>query len=298
MRKTRKHGGVSVNVVMECVKPYETASKCVTEFLKQYNFERIKTPTDGNCFYHTITKYLELTQGVQPSNKHKLLRKLVVDKMKENIDMIKPFIIINSNDISNAKYLEELDKLYEDGIWDSDTSDLVSQYAAKALNLKLKIYDVKNAIPSKNKIMGINKNGKKRIEKIPGEPRKIISYTFDSDEAVATINMLRIADGHYELLYPSDAPIVRPRRKTSKKSNIINNITNRINAIKLTNKNSKQRNDLITSRMTRSKTKAIARSLTPAKSSSLEKSLGKIASMESKEDKRKNKKIYQNTSFY
>jgi len=232
LRKTRKYGGLSVTTVMDCVSPHTTSDKCINAFLERDGFIRIKTPPDGNCFYHTLTKFLQLTQRPPPPNNiHLELREKVVSKMEENIDDIIPYLVINNSNINNSnnnanvrrfsKYLEELDSLRGDGEWNSDSADLVSQYAAKALNMRIKIYDIKSPEKSRKILSKRLNNGTKIYEDIPAQPRKIVCYTFEPEVDLGiTVQMLRIGDSHYELLYPQTAPVVPPlrRRVTIKKS--------------------------------------------------------------------------------
>jgi hypothetical protein len=242
MYNLRKKGGVSVSTVMECKQPNSSFDSCLKEFLSKENFIRIKVPADGNCFYHTLTKFLQLSQNPSlPSTAHLDLRNKVVSAMEDNLEEIAPYLVINNNfnssnndsSIRTAKLLEQLDTLRRNGEWNSDTADLVSQYASKALNMRIKIYNVSAPVPAKKIYVKMNSNGKKIYKNIPAQPRKIISYTFEPDSNVGvTVNMLRIADGHYELLYPASAGVMPPRRRRTAKTikntrnpNTLNNIT-------------------------------------------------------------------------
>lgn len=301
-RRTRKRGGVGVSTVLECVAPFESATKCVSEFLKQYNFMRIKVPGDGNCFYHTLHKYYELSHlpGSPKAPTHLEIRDRVVDKMEENINEVKDVLLINMNNINNnapnanvqkmTKYLQELESLREDGVWNSDTADLVSQFAARALNLKIKIYDIKHPVASRKILLRREISGKQIYQNRPAENRKIICYTFEPEMNNGTVNMLRVSDSHYELLYPKDAPVARPKSKraTIKKSpkNIINNTVNKISTMKLNKRMNKSPNRRVP--FTRSKARELKVG-SPPKSKSLENALLKIALQESKESKKQQK---------
>ena len=198
--------------VLECVGPLKTKQKCLEEFLKQNNFTRYDIRGDGNCFYRTIVKFLQLSQNPRlPDNYHLEIRKKVVNEMIKNYEEIKPYIIekentiielINNNNFKQkareCNKIKEIKKLLHDGVWSSDTADIVTQYSAKALNMTFKIYDFKDAKSSK----------KVRNQTIPAEPAKFICYTLPPDvNEGMTINMLRVGDGHYELLFPV-APVV------------------------------------------------------------------------------------------
>lgn len=207
--KKRKKGGMSVHTEMICGEN-QTPTKCLNTFLDEKEFIRIPTPDDGNCFYHTLTKFLQLSQNSSlPSTYHKELRKLVVEKMMLDFDTVSIYLVNNSN----KNTFEQLEELSKDKVWNSDAGDVVTQYAAKALDMNIKIFDLKKATKSKKIIVSRNEKGSEIINTKPAEPAKIISYLFNSDiNTGITVNMLRIRDGHFELLYPKEAGVVPPRR--------------------------------------------------------------------------------------
>jgi hypothetical protein len=208
-----KKGGMSVHTEMICGES-QTPAKCLNHFLEEKEFIRVKTPDDGNCFYHTLTKFLQLSQNSSlPSTYHKELRKLVVEKMMLDFDNVSIYLVNNSN----KNIFEQLEELGKDKVWNSDAGDVVTQYAAKALDMNIKIYDLKKATKSKNIVLSRNEKGKEIVERISGEPAKIISYLFNSDVNTGiTVNMLRIRDGHFELLYPKEAGVMPPKRSRKK----------------------------------------------------------------------------------
>ena len=210
MRKTRKGGSIA-NIEKLCVKPKSTFEACVKDFLEEKGFNRIKVPGDGNCFYHVLTKFLKLSQnGSLPDKYHLTIRNIVVDKMMENIEDVAPYLT------GNDSAADQIKSLRVENEWNSDASDIVSQYASKALNIKLIIYDVKN--PKKaSKIFMRRVNGKNEYKNEPAMGRHIVSYVFDPEVNTGIVaRMLRIGDGHYELLYP--AAHVSPKRPKSPKS--------------------------------------------------------------------------------
>ena len=212
-RKTRKRGGVSVSTILECVDPFKTKTKCLEEFLKQNNFTKYNIRGDGNCFYRTIVKYLQLSQNPElPDDAHLEIRNNVVDSMELHIEDIAPYLVINnSNNNTNilVKQMEALETLREDGNWSSNTADLVTQYSAKALNIKINIYDFKAATQAKKELVSRNNKGEQITRTIEAKPAKFICYTFDPDiDLGVTINMLRIDNSHFELLYPSNGIVL------------------------------------------------------------------------------------------
>jgi hypothetical protein len=129
--------------------------------------------------------------------------------------------------IENESPEEALNDLRKDGNWNSDNADVVSQFAAKALNIRINIFDKKEAVESKrimySKEKKANGTDEKKYRIDPAQPAKIIRYAFEPEGfvGVETINLLRVGNSHYELLYPNAAPVALPkgRRITAKKAN-------------------------------------------------------------------------------
>lgn len=310
LRRTRKKGGLSVSIELECVPPFQTLAKCEAEFLKQNNFMRIAIPGDGNCFYHALSKYYQLSRapGAPKEPTHLELRERVVQTIEDNIDEARVGLIVNITNIPNninvnerevlemSKYLEALEDLREDGVWNSDNADVVSQYAARALNIRIKIFDKRGAQKSVKRLMTIHKNGSKVYGNVPAQPAKIVCYTFEPEGymRVDTINLLRVGDGHYELLYPKGAAVApKGRRITSKKvnnKNLVSNTVAKLAAVKLTNKknNTAKRNNK-NGPITRSNARAtkVAVGNSEPRRKSLEDALKLVANMEKKEAAKK-----------
>jgi len=219
LRSTRKRGGFEAHTELVCEKPYSTPSACIKKFLDEHNFQRIPIKGDGNCFYRTIGTFLKLAQNasINVEVEKQVLRESVVDKMMENIDEVALSLAENEN------VWDQLEELRTDGVWDSDAGDVVTQYAAKALDMNIKIYDVKEATKAKTVILSRNNKGREVTKHKEAQSTKIISYKFESDvNNGVTVNMLRVGDGNFELLYPKAAGIMSPARKgrtlTKKKS--------------------------------------------------------------------------------
>ena len=259
-RKAKKHGGEKEAVIiMECLKPNDTAAKCINALLLRDNFKRIKVPSDGNCYFHALAQYFKLIHN-EGNHNYREIRKTVVDYMKHNIITVKGAIAINTTNQNNrmelylmklsdihsdwalndmtyelmydiidkwpsdpdikktdkkavqpyleklmVKYLKLIEDLYADKVWASDVADLISQCAAKALNIKIKIYDIKAPVDAKKIYLRREKNGTKLYANVEAQPRKVMCYTFEPEyESDKTVYLLRINDGHYELLYPKD----------------------------------------------------------------------------------------------
>lgn len=304
-RKTRKSGGLSVSTILECVPPHKSMKSCEAEFLRRQNFIRIKVPSDGNCFYHALNKYYKLSNPPgSPVPTHNQLRQRVVNKMEDNIDDIRVGLIVNMSNIPNnteeserevlemAKYLEALDDLREDGEWNSDNADIVSQFAAQALNIRIKIFDKKAAVAAKRIFLSRFDNGRQIYANNPAQPPKIICYTFEPEGYGGgnTINLFRISDGHYELLYPRGAAVApRSRRVTvkkantfDKKENLVSNTAAKLAAVKLTNKkNNTAKKNNKRGPTTRSRAKAVINN-SNIRRKSLENALKIMANQEKK----------------
>ena len=210
LRKTRKYGSDGAVLEKECLSPNSSYTACVKSFLEERNFNRIPIKGDGNCFYRTIATYMKLAENaaIKVENEKQILRNTVVNKMMTNINEVAPYLANDENAWA------QLEALKRDGEWNSDAGDIVTQFAARALNKRLKIYDIKEPVKARKIILSRNASGKEISENFPAQPRKIISYTFEPLENVEnTIHMLRVADGHYELLYPKSASIVIKRVK-------------------------------------------------------------------------------------
>lgn len=302
-RKTRKRGGLSVSTVLECE---QSMNKCEAEFLRQNNFLKIKIPGDGNCFYHALSKYYNLSNphgSVPPT--HLQLRHRVVQEMEDNIDEARVGLIVNMSNIPNnvsptnrevleiTNYLEALEDLREEGVWNSDNADIVSQFAARALNIRLKIFDKRAPTKAKRILVSRFSNGREVFRDDPAQPAKIICYTFEPERygGSETINLLRVSDGHYNLLYPQTAPVAPPRRRVTAKNvnrpgkNIISNTIAKLAAVKLNNNNKSKKNSR-SGPTTRSRVKVA----TTRNNSEAENVLKLIANMEKKEIDKKSQK--------
>lgn len=215
-----QYGGVDVATELTC--PKLSNAQCIKKLLDTQGFIRIKTPPDGNCFYHTLTKFLQLSQNsTLPIDYHMTIRNMVIDHMEQNIDNIIPYFIQNSNNtISN-----QLDVLRKNGVWNSEVGDIIIQYSAKALNMCIKIYDVQEPIKEHKKLL-VKLNNENIYNIIPAQPRRIISYKMNPDINLGiTIHMLRIDDGHFELLYPKNAGVMPPSKYKKTIKNKKNNKT-------------------------------------------------------------------------
>lgn len=235
MKYTRKKGGVHTNII-----PCEDYDTCLDTFLKKENLNLINVLADGNCFFRALTKHLtlshlKLSDLHLPYDKpdHKILRKIVTDTMKKHGRNVSHVL-----EYSDKTPLEIIEELAEDGAWYEDSGDIIPQFAARALNITLVIYNMAEPIEGKrvlNKkitcnacLQHYNKDCTKctkTYRENPYIPGNITVYTFDPDrESHAMIRLLRESN-HYKLLYPMEqkestsktSQNVNKTRKTSKK---------------------------------------------------------------------------------
>jgi hypothetical protein len=179
-RNTIKHGGFEMYKVYDCpvLKSGKSSatSTCARKFAEDNRFIIIKTVDDGNCFYDTLSKFGEKKNIDRVNRSHLVLRKELVDKLLTNKNNVAPYILYNTP----AQLVSIIKELGRNGIWDNDTSDIVSQYASKVFNIILNIFDVKGGV----------------INKITMRP-------LSENKSTVEVNMLRINDSHYQLLWPS-----------------------------------------------------------------------------------------------
>lgn len=183
------------NVTYACKnKTHEACSKNVA---KQLGMRIIETIDDGNCFFDTLATYGWAYHYEPLERPHQQLRQMIVDHMHENMHLYYESIIANENKGETVESM--IESLREDMVWDNDMGDLLSQIAAEAFHVNIFLYDVDP--PNVRRIRATE-------TQYPGPP----------------VHMLRINDGHYQLLLPQeDAPHVigsyaSAHKNTSKKS--------------------------------------------------------------------------------
>ena len=206
--------GAFSSTILECTGAFSTLPKCQIEFLRRFGFKRYDIPGDGNCFYRALAKYYELSRRAGhpalPKDYHKELREIVVLKMCEDIDRVKEVLIINnnSNDPAAVAYQKVLDNLRKDGLWNAANADPVHEYAAIALDRRIRIFNKSASIDEQRIKLRRLDNGSFLYRTIPAQNAKIVCYIFNEDKRnMGTIDLLRVGDGHYELLYPEDPSV-------------------------------------------------------------------------------------------
>ena len=194
---------------------------CAVEFAKHHGFEIIETRDDGNCFFDTLSKAGDLYNVPTLSFTHQNLRAQLVEYMMNHVDEIAPFFSANngnngnnSNNSNNSRNnsfgnhgsndpVTRILQLGEDGNWDNNDGDMVSQVAADAFKININIYDVKK------------QKGRFSINKIQIHKG-----------AYHTVDILRINDGHYQLLFSNSPKSKSPKSNNSNAFANLNRMTN------------------------------------------------------------------------
>ena len=186
---------------------------CAVEFAEHHGFEIIETRDDGNCFFDTLSKAGDLYNVPTLSFTHQNLRAQLVEYMMNHVDEIAPFFSANNGNNSNNSNdpVTRILQLGEDGNWDNNDGDMVSQVAADAFKININIYDVKK------------QKGRFSINKIQIHKG-----------AYHTVDILRINDGHYQLLL-SNSPKSKSPKSKSPKSDSSNNSNAFANLNRMTN---------------------------------------------------------------
>ena len=193
----RTQGGAET--VFVCKTGRTENSKCVKDFTDQVNFRFENVSPDGNCFFHTLEKYYRKKGNASASKNYKELRATIVNYILENWEFYSDYGIVQ----------EDILDFMEDGAWNLEVGDFVVPVAARALNIKLVVYDIKPA------------------QKSPPTKKRIIRHIYPDEPPIPIeeVNILRINQGHFGLL----VPVVRA-------PNVVGNVANKIGKMKIANK--------------------------------------------------------------
>jgi len=159
---------------------------CAREFSLANQFTIISTIDDGNCFFDTLSKAGTHHHIASLQFNHTELRAQLVQYMLEHLDELLPFFISNNNNNDRSPE-ERIIALGEDGEWDNDDGDAISQIAGDAFRININLFDIKEDVVKRKRTYVVNKMV---FANYPGSP---------------TIDILRINDGHYEFLQPAVA---------------------------------------------------------------------------------------------
>jgi hypothetical protein len=216
-RKTRKSGGA--DVVFVCLTGRTADKLCIKDFSDNANLQFEDVPPDGNCFFHTLEKYYRKKGNRGADKDHKELRARVVNYILTNWDNYAMFGIDQ----------EDILELTEDGAWNNDAGDLVVPAASRALNIQIKLYDIKPG------------------QRSPPIKKRIIRHIYPDTPPIPAeiVNILRINQGHFGLLV--DAPVAPA-------VNAVENIAKKVKTMSISNKGTPTAPT--TGRVTRSRAKS------------------------------------------
>jgi hypothetical protein len=155
----------------------KTHTACSKNVAKQLGMRIIETIDDGDCFFDTLATYGWAYHYEPLEHPHQQLRQILVDDMESHMEEVAPYIVVNENEGETVESM--IDSLREDMVWNNDMGDLLSQIAARAFHVNIFIYDVD---PPEIRRIRANQSH------YPGPP----------------IHMLRINNGHYQLLLPQE----------------------------------------------------------------------------------------------
>jgi hypothetical protein len=177
-------------------KARDAHAKCAKLFSEQNRFELIHTADNGDCFFNTLTKFaiinnykpLLLLNNNNYSNNNirnntsghqndELLRNKLVDHIEENLQNYIAFINNTNNSIES-----QLHSLRQSGVWDANIGDLVPPAGANAFQININLYNIEE-----------NAQGRDVI--------KLEQY-FSEIPSDVFVNIIRINEGHFELLIP------------------------------------------------------------------------------------------------
>ena len=162
-------------------------STCAKAFAKEYDFQVVETSDDGNCFFYSLIKFGKRL-NFSPLNQDVLsLRKRLVDHIEDHMDEYIPYL--SNNNAGTPE--EQIETLREDGVWASEAGDLVPLAATNAFNLPIDLYNIEDH------------GDQDVIRRIPLRPS---SSSSSSSLPPIPLSILRVREGHFQLLWPRSAP--------------------------------------------------------------------------------------------
>jgi hypothetical protein len=177
----------------------EDQSSCLPTFLINHpEFEYVKVPDDGDCFFHSIAAYYartgESVDGIDPTDPYEL-RQYIITRFIELVSSNNHLRSMLSNKNSNS-----IVELLESGQWALGSFDVMIFTIPTILNINLNIYGV-----------------------YPDGGHFIITKVAYGENARSTISLF-LASNHYGLLYPIRGINRRTPAKKRANAKVIANI--------------------------------------------------------------------------
>jgi hypothetical protein len=281
-------------------KAKDAHAKCAKQFADENRFELIHTADNGDCFFNTLTRFAFLAnyRPLLRSNENPnydakydmeghpndiILREDLVNHMEDHLQDYIYFINNNEKSVEN-----QLALLREGGIWDTSIGDLVVPVGANAFGININLYNIEE-----------NNEGKDVI--------KLKRYPSKYHPSGVDVDILRINEGHFELLLPTNGNKSRNDEFDEKSSSIqiqqsLYNKQNKLNqsiiqnlqSLKFNTKKSKTKKNLNQSilqqlqSMSFNTKKANSNSVSTSKSKSKSKSTNKSTSKNVNNTKKQN----------
>ena len=146
-------------------------STCIKQFADKFGFTVVATVANGNCFYDSLRLFFKRSN--MPEETVQSLRTYMVDYL---------LTVVNENIISR----NEIEQLYQSGVYNCDAGDLPPAFANQAFRINLKIYDLQD--------------------------KKVDLHSYPYANSAPTAHFLRTG-AHYRLLWPKTAKNVTQKRK-------------------------------------------------------------------------------------
>jgi hypothetical protein len=212
--KKRKYGGAAMAVAVKICGKREV-EECLEEFLQEHGWERIEVMGDGNCFFRAVAEHYKMAGISHPPN-YTELRQRVADFIEYKVGSGDPDLpstiigleITKRNEKKGVDPFEiierSISKLREDRVWKIPIFELVPSNMAQALGVNINIYDSRSYKNPKKEVWAV-KDGIKEYRMTEFQPTKIeVNHLVPDAPSPIHINLLRVYEGHYDLLWPSN----------------------------------------------------------------------------------------------
>lgn len=220
-------------------------STCAKRFAEIHDppLEIKSNPGGGNCLFYSIAQYGQMMNFEPLKKTHQELRREMVDYALDHLEEIQEYIVQNNinndsnnnnNNNNNNNYeeknameivLEKITNMYQDKIWYSEMGDIMPQILSRVYPINVMIYNVYDTSTE-------NVENDDVIQPVP----------FYHHPDSPWIYILRVHDGHFELMYPKEATKekklsvhVKKEKNKLQQQNNLQALTNSLESIYLSN---------------------------------------------------------------